>query len=330
MNQCMNRHKNHVDLLLHVANRLGELKDDAVFIGGSICGLLLTDPASGDVRPTDDVDFVVQVTTKSQYDNLQEQLRKKGFRDVVDEVGPICRMKIDSIFVDVIPEKNILGFHNEWLRRAIETSETHVLESGNISNEIRVINASLFLCTKIVAFKDRGNNDYRGSHDIEDIIAILNGRVELWRECWLMPEDVRGFLKNSFRELLEEDDFLDAMPGMLAHGSTGRDKIIRRRMQAIADLLLEKTFSGHIEFDFDSNSNQKIEVAIISGNDFEEEIIFPTITVTVEGALNLLSELGITDYAAPWARKARRLFDLENFDTAALARWNLLPPMTVY
>lgn len=279
MNQCMNRHKNHVDLLLHVANRLGELKDDAVFIGGSICGLLLTDPASGDVRPTDDVDFVVQVTTKSQYDNLQERLRRKGFRDVVDEVGPICRMKIDSIFV---------------------------------------------------AFKDRGNNDYRGSHDIEDIIAILNGRVELWRECWLMPEDVRSFLKKSFLELLKEEDFLDAMPGMLAHGSTGRDKIIRRRMQAIADLLLEKTFSGHIEFDFDSNSNQKIEVAIISGIDFEEEIIFPTITVTEEGALNLLSELGITDYAAPWARKARRLFELENIDTTALARWNLLPPITVY
>lgn len=42
---------------------LGEL----VFVGGQVAELLVTDPAAVRVRPTDDVDVVVPVTTRTEY-----------------------------------------------------------------------------------------------------------------------------------------------------------------------------------------------------------------------------------------------------------------------
>jgi len=42
-----------------VARALGPLVDEVVFVGGTIPALLITDPAAPRIRPTKDVDFVV-------------------------------------------------------------------------------------------------------------------------------------------------------------------------------------------------------------------------------------------------------------------------------
>lgn len=327
----MNRHKNHVEFLLHVASELGDLKDEVVFVGGAICGLLLTDPAAGDVRPTDDVDFIVQVTTYAQYASIQQRLEMRGFKHVVDEEGPICRMKIGSILVDVMPVSGVLGFRNEWYARAIETAEQHTIQNEELVDSINVVNAPLFVCTKLVAFNDRGKGDFFGSHDIEDIISVLNGRKELWKECWLMPIDVRTFLRTSFRNLLRDQNFLDAIPGMLSHGSTGRDKVIQRRMHTIANHLLDSSFSGQIDFNFGSSLDEGVEIAIISGNEYGDEIVFPTLALIEKAnVLQLLTDLGIKDFEDPWSRRVSRLYSIEDVETSILARWNLLPPNIVY
>jgi hypothetical protein len=57
-----------------VADCLGPLLDQVVFVGGSIVGLLITNPAAPDVRPTDDVDVIVEIATYGQYAELQEKL----------------------------------------------------------------------------------------------------------------------------------------------------------------------------------------------------------------------------------------------------------------
>jgi hypothetical protein len=54
-------------MIHHVATQLGELIDRVVFTGGAATGLLITDPAAGDVRQTMDVDLIVEATTTAEY-----------------------------------------------------------------------------------------------------------------------------------------------------------------------------------------------------------------------------------------------------------------------
>jgi len=42
--------------------------------------------------------------------------------------------------------------------------------------------APYFLATKLEAFDGRGKGDYLSSHDIEDIVAVLDGRPEILDE----------------------------------------------------------------------------------------------------------------------------------------------------
>lgn len=45
--------------------------------------------------------------------------------------------------------------------------------SGGI--EIRLVSAPYFLGTKLEAFLGRGDGDFMGSHDLEDVVSLLDG-----------------------------------------------------------------------------------------------------------------------------------------------------------
>ena len=96
-----------------VHQALEELREKMVFVGGATVSLY-TDRPSSEIRPTDDVDIVVELATLKEYAKLEDMLRKKGF--VNDIHSPIiCRYIIKDIPVDVMPVKeDILGFKNEW------------------------------------------------------------------------------------------------------------------------------------------------------------------------------------------------------------------------
>jgi hypothetical protein len=76
-------------------------------------------------------------------------------------------------------DENILGFSNRWYLPAIKNSVTIELEPDF---EIRLVTAFYFLATKLEAFFGRGKGDYLVSHDLEDIINLINGRVEIVEE----------------------------------------------------------------------------------------------------------------------------------------------------
>jgi len=63
----MLRHSAHAASIVMVARHLERLETEVVFTGGAIVGLLLTDSAAPDVRPTDDVDVIVGITRYSDY-----------------------------------------------------------------------------------------------------------------------------------------------------------------------------------------------------------------------------------------------------------------------
>jgi len=84
-----------------------------------------------------------------------------------------------------------LGFTNRWYRQAKKQSEENDLPGGV---RIRAVTAPLFVATKIEAFRSRGRGDFVASHDLEDIIAVADGRPALIDEVKRAPAQVRRFL----------------------------------------------------------------------------------------------------------------------------------------
>jgi len=203
----------NLELLTAVARLLRPMLSDLVFVGGCTTSLLITDTAAAEVRPTYDVDAIAEITSYAEYEEFSERLRQLGFVADQSEGAPICRWAHGDIRLDVMPvDERILGFSNRWYRPAMETSQT-VLVANDLT--IRVVTAPLFLGTKLEAFKGRGKNDYFASHDLEDVIAVIDGRPSLWSEVQAAPKDLKGYLAREVRELIGNQEFIDALPGYL-------------------------------------------------------------------------------------------------------------------
>lgn len=203
----------NIRMIIHVAKRLGDLKDKVVFVGGCATGLFITDPAMPEVRATQDVDVIVDVASRVEYYKLEEALRNRGFIQDMSENAPVCRWLIDAIKVDIMPtQEDILGFSNRWYLPAIKNADHVELEK---KLTIQLVTPTYFLATKIEAFKGRGNGDYMASHDMEDIIMVLDGRPEIVSEIRNSSDDLKIFLSGMFRTLLTNGEFLDAILGYL-------------------------------------------------------------------------------------------------------------------
>jgi predicted nucleotidyltransferase len=198
-----------------VATHLGSLRDEVVFVGGMVTGLLVTDPGAAMARPTDDIDLIVEVASTVEYQTrLRDRLIAQGFRESVED-DVVCRWRLGELVVDVMPATpGVLGFANPWYPHALATASEMVLpprEGGHVS--IRVISAPAFLATKLVAWEGRGNGDLLHP-DIEDVVAVVNGRRELSGEVERDAPELRTFLAEAIERLfamgLEE-----ALPGHL-------------------------------------------------------------------------------------------------------------------
>ena len=65
------------------------------------------------------------------------------------------------------------------------------------------------------AFRGRGNMDYQASHDLEDFVAVIEGRETILAEIAGSPRDLRDYLAEAARALLSEPRFLDVLPGFV-------------------------------------------------------------------------------------------------------------------
>jgi hypothetical protein len=159
------------------------------------------------------VDVVVEVTTYAAWAEVGERLRTLGFREDRREGAPLCRWLIEDLVVDVMPAlERVLGFTNRWYRHARNQSEGRELPGGV---RIHVVTAPLFVATKIEAFRSRGRSDFVASHDLEDIIAVIDGRPALADDVKRAPAQLRRFLASTIEQWLEAPDFVAAVPGHL-------------------------------------------------------------------------------------------------------------------
>lgn len=214
---------------------LAPVLDVLVFVGGSTTGLFITDALSAGVRPTQDVDAIVDVATYAQYARLSEQLRSLRLVEDDSPGAPMCRWRRGELLIDVMPTReDILGFSNRWYSLAIETAETRTVAGLRV----RVVTPALFVATKLEAFRGRGRADMVTSHDLEDIVMVIDGRPELVEEVGAAAPEVRDYIAAALRTLLTDEDFLEALPAFLLPdaGSQARRSLVERRLRALAEL----------------------------------------------------------------------------------------------
>lgn len=226
-------HRN-IERLVAVAHRLGDLADEMVFVGGAATGLLITDPAAPDVRPTLDIDVIVEVASRAEYYRLQERLRGKGFSESMED-GILCRWRHGDLILDVMPtDERILGFTNRWYVDAIRFAQ----ELDVDDTHLKIVTGPYFLGTKLEAFRGRGQGDYMTSRDMEDIVTVLDGRSEIVDEVAHAQAGIREYLAQEFRALLSDTDFIDALPGHLPPDSVSQKRtlIVEERIRKITKL----------------------------------------------------------------------------------------------
>lgn len=181
-----------------VNNALKELREHVVFVGGSTISLYADRPVL-EVRPTDDIDVIIEVLNYRQRLLLEERLREIGFTNDIKS-GIICRFKIEGITVDIMPTDDpSIGFTNKWYPKGYEYAENYTLDDGQT---IRILTAPYLLATKLEAFKGRGGGDGRLSHDFEDIVFVLENRESLWYEIKTCDDAVKGYLIAEFSALM--------------------------------------------------------------------------------------------------------------------------------
>jgi hypothetical protein len=99
-----------------------------------------------------------------------------------------------------------------------------------------------FIATKLEAFNTRDKMDFYASHDFEDIISVLDGRLEIVDEIFKSDAELKNYLIQSFSDIDGSRSFRGALPGhFVQYGSLAEDRIelLENKIKIIA--------SGHSE-----------------------------------------------------------------------------------
>lgn len=223
-----------VDLLELGAETLGNLVSEVVFVGGATISLWITDPAAPPPRPTKDVDVIVEVATRADYQAFEERLRAAEF---ADDGKVICRWRHRSngLILDAMPTNAaLLGFENRWQRESFPHAVEVKLPSGT---HIRAVPPPFLVATKLEAHLRRGGGDLLGSRDFADIVALVDGRAELAAEVRAAPTHLGRYLETTLTSLLSDDRILEGIQAQLLPDVASQQRaegVVLDRMREIA------------------------------------------------------------------------------------------------
>ena len=210
----MSHHTNIVRIKA-VSNALNDLKEKVVFVGGATISLYPDRPVF-EVRPTDDIDVIIEILNYVDRAKLEERLRSIGFSHDI-ESGVICRYKIQGIIVDIMPTNDpSIGFTNIWYPEGFEKAIDYEIDERNV---IKILSAPYFIATKLEAHKGRGKNDGRTSQDFEDIVYVLENRESIWEEMNNSDRSVKEYLRSEFQILLKNPNLFEWIDSHVERGS---------------------------------------------------------------------------------------------------------------
>jgi hypothetical protein len=227
------RRKIDAGSIVEVATALGELNAKTVFVGGAIVSVYINDPAADEPRPTKDIDVALKILTLGQLESLRQSLSEKGFFPDPEE-KIVCRFVYKGILVDIMSTKEI-GWApaNKWFKDGFEHLEQVVMEE-NVS--INILPLAYFLASKFEAFHGRGS-DPRTSHDLEDIIFILDNRIGLVEDIISAPDHVLNYLKSEFRNIITPEMEEAVMSHLNPFSRQERFQLLVTKLQSIINFV---------------------------------------------------------------------------------------------
>jgi hypothetical protein len=192
--------------------------------------LYIDDPAADDIRPTKDIDITAEIVSPGELEEFRNQLVEKGFtQDAGDDV--ICRFRYGDVKLDVMSTKAV-GWapSDKWFAPGFSNMEKINLDEFTIN----IMPLPYFIAAKFSAHYDRGGDDPRASHDFEDIVYILDNRLDLVQQLNSAPNDVRTYLRKQFSDLLKSERMIEAIEANLFYETrAGRMQMLMNKLKEI-------------------------------------------------------------------------------------------------
>ena len=209
-------------IIKKIARALEELNDQVIYVGGATIGLYINDPAAEDVRPTKDVDISLSLATVGELEILRTALQNKGFIQTAED-DIMCRFRYDDVKVDVM-NTTAIGWApaNPWFAPGFAEREAITIEGQRIS----ILPLPYFLASKFSAYRDRGNQEPRTSHDFEDVVYVLDNRTDIAEQILTAPNSVQQFLRTELEDILRDQKKQEAVFSNLPY-ETRQDRFDR-------------------------------------------------------------------------------------------------------
>lgn len=234
----MDLKENNLAMISTVNQALGELAKEVVYVGGSVVALYIDEKGAPEPAPSVDVDFIIEVASRNEYDKVREKLRSKGFKETDPEDDsdpiPLCRMYFSKLQVDVMPTKeSILGFSSPFYESGMKNKILTKLPDGS---EVYILDVAHFIATKLSAFLNRGINDLLSSQDLEDLVAIFDGCTYFEEEIKKSNNKVQEYIKKNFKLFIDDwdDIYREAFEAQLADDpKTEKALAIKSKLESI-------------------------------------------------------------------------------------------------
>ncbi|MFL9484570.1 nucleotidyl transferase AbiEii/AbiGii toxin family protein [Chitinophagaceae bacterium LWZ2-11] len=228
-------HLNNILRIKAVHKALGSMRDEVVFVGGATVSLY-ADRIAEEVRPTEDVDILIELWAHKDYAAVEDKLREIGFVNNL-ESKIACRYIIQGITVDVMATgEKALGFSNKWYPTGFKNAFDYLIED---EYPVKIFTAPYFIATKLEAFKSparKDNNNGIYSSDFEDIVFVLENRSAIWEELQAAPQDVKNYLKEEFGRLLQKPVFEEWIDSHAGFGSPPATYYIMQKIEEFVSL----------------------------------------------------------------------------------------------
>ncbi len=229
--------RRNLEMVKIIAQALGNLKEQVVFVGGSIIELYADHIIPEEVRPTEDVDLIVNIATRKSLAEFEKLISEKGFCYDISEGAPLCRWQCGSVKVDLMStESGILGFGNQWYASGFVQRISKTLP-GESKIRINLLPLIYYLATKVDAVFGRGMADLRLSHDFEDVVYLFDNCLALENDFYKADAKIREYLSGSFDKLTRMNIFKEALAcSMPINAEANRAVAVERIMRKIASI----------------------------------------------------------------------------------------------
>jgi hypothetical protein len=87
------------------------------------------------------------------------------------------------------------------------------------------VTPACFLATKLAAFGDRGRHNPIASHDLEDMITVIDGRREIVTELAAAPSELRAYIVDRLSHFLARSDAAVLVAAQLMPDSDSQDRL---------------------------------------------------------------------------------------------------------